>query len=85
MILDGCAGMTGMNFLGRELEEIEDAIAEQVRIRHEGPDGTPPAVALAYRRFAEGEIGRALAEARELFASPAPSSVRSSFAHPIAA
>ncbi|MEM6671463.1 MAG: hypothetical protein AAF726_01385 [Planctomycetota bacterium] len=66
LLFDGTAGTTGMNFTGRELQDLEDAIAEQVRLRREGPDGTPPAVGGTYRCYAKGEIARAFADARAL-------------------
>ncbi|MEM1450196.1 MAG: hypothetical protein AAF957_19375 [Planctomycetota bacterium] len=69
LILDGSAGMMGMNFVGKRLQEIEDTIAEQVRLRREGPDGTPKKVAAAWKTFSEGDVAAALAAARALSAS----------------
>ncbi|MEM9380698.1 MAG: hypothetical protein AAGB93_12170 [Planctomycetota bacterium] len=69
LILDGIAGMMGMNFVGKKLQEIEDTIAEQVRLRREGPDGAPKEVAAAWRAFSDGEVGAALSAARALSAS----------------
>jgi len=68
VLMRGVSAVAGMNFLDKELDVIEDAIAEEVRRRRAGPDGAPKEIAAAYEAFAEGEIERALASARELSA-----------------
>ena len=61
-----------MNFINRRLEELEDAVAAEVKLRREGSPSLPPEVAQLWERFAEGHLGEGLAGARALIAA-APS------------
>lgn len=66
LILNGKSGMAGMSFVKRRMEEIEDAIAEQVRRRREGADDLSPEAGAVLGQFAKGRIGKALTEASRL-------------------
>ncbi|MCP3918194.1 MAG: hypothetical protein GY711_21805 [bacterium] len=72
LILNGASGVMGMSFIPRRLEEIEDAITEQARLRREGPDGTPDDVRGAYKLYAKGKLSEAFALARRLSEDGAP-------------
>ncbi len=64
VLLQGEAGMTGMAIENRKMDEVEEAIREQVRLRREGPDDAPRDVQAAYAAFAKGDVAGALERAR---------------------
>lgn len=56
LVKNGLTSLIGCNFLPRRLEELADAIAEQVHLRRSGPEGLPKHVAKAWKDFAKGKL-----------------------------
>jgi hypothetical protein len=61
-------GLVGMNFVNKDIEELEDAVAAQVRVGREGPPDALPEVARLWKDFSGGKAAQALADARRLAA-----------------